>query len=379
MNVAEVVATFPPEFSGIGNVCFNNSIQLSKLDNNVTVFTAESALKNCELPKASFQIVRLKPIARFGNAPILHRLMEIRDIDIIHLHLPFFFGSDFVHLLHKLKGIPFVVTYHHDPVLKFPFSIIASYYNYSLFKTIDSASGIFVSSLDYAYNCRLRKKLTRTERLRELPIGVDTIRFNPYLDNELMRKKLGLETVNVVILFVGVLDKPHYFKGLQYLLSAFARLNQKDCRLVIAGEGELKPKFVELAKKLKIIDKTLFLGRVSEADLPFLYASSDFLVLPSFTMSEAFGEVIIEAMASGKPVIASDLPGVRSVVSPWVDGLYSAPGDVEDLYCKIRYLVEDAKLRKKLGANGRKKVEFKYSWDSVGQKLDALITKMLNN
>lgn len=117
MYVAEVVATFPREFSGIGNVCYHNSMQLSKLGKEVTVFTTECALENCILPKTHFPIVRLKPLVRFGNAPILHRLMEIRDADIIHLHLPFFFGSDSVHTLHKLNGIPLVVTYHHDPVL----------------------------------------------------------------------------------------------------------------------------------------------------------------------------------------------------------------------------------------------------------------------
>jgi glycosyltransferase involved in cell wall biosynthesis len=378
MDIAEVVATFPPEFSGIGNVCYDNSVQLARMGNNVTVFTTECKLGDCELPKSAFRVVRLKPLVRYGNAPILPQLMSIRDADVIHLHLPFFFGSDFIYALHKLSGVPYIVTYHHDPLLKFPLNIVASYYNYSLIRTIDSANGVLVTSLDYAYNCRLRKKFAQIKRLRELPISVDVVRFNPNLDREFMRKKLRIGDAETIILFVGVLDRPHYFKGLQYLLSAFSKLNQKGCRLLIIGEGELKPQFVELASKLGVGDSTIFLGRVSEEELPLLYASSDFLVLPSYTMSEAFGKVVIEAMACGKPVIVSNLPGVRSIVSPWKDGLYVEPANVEDLNCKMKYLIENPSLRKKFGTNGRRKVESKYSLDSIGQRLDISIKEMIN-
>ena len=88
MNIAQVVVTFPPEYTGIGNVCYNNSIELSKLGNNVSVFTTRAKVNNNT--KFSFEVIRLNPLLRFGNASILHELLNINNADIIHLHLPFF-------------------------------------------------------------------------------------------------------------------------------------------------------------------------------------------------------------------------------------------------------------------------------------------------
>ena len=86
-------------------------------------------------------------------------------------------------------------------------------------------------------------------------------------------------------------------------------------------------------------------------------------------MGEAFGLVLVEAMATGKPVIASDLPGVRTVVNNGKDGFLVEPKNVEDLTLKIQYLLENEEVRKKFGSEGKKKVEEKYSWDKIAWKL----------
>jgi glycosyltransferase involved in cell wall biosynthesis len=95
-------------------------------------------------------------------------------------------------------------------------------------------------------------------------------------------------------------------------------------------------------------------------------------------MGEAFGMVLIEAMACGKPVIASNLPGVRSVVNDGEDGLLVEPGNVADLAAKIRQLLDDPQRRQEMGKRGRAKVERKYAWDAIGAKLEQTYYEVLN-
>lgn len=378
MIIAEVVATFPPERTGMGNVCYQNSIQLKKLGNDVTVFTAKTK-SNLGSFKPLVNVVRLKHLVRFGNAPILPDLFKVANYDVIHLHLPFFFGSEIIFLMSKFRGVPYVVTYHHDPVLNPPLNAASFFYKWTLFNLIGQAKSVFVTSLDYAYNCSVRKSLSDTRNLIELPVGVDTVRFNPHLDGNLIREKLAISNNATVILFVGGLDRPHYFKGVQFLISAFSKLNKQSCYLIIVGEGELKYHFMQLARSLGVEDRIFFVGCVSDEALPLYYACSDFLVLPSSAMSEAFGKVLIEAMACGKAVIASNLPGVRSVVSEWQNGLLAEPADVDDLCSTMRVLIDDPALRKKFGNNGREKVESKYNWEKVGLRLYSSLKEIVNN
>jgi glycosyltransferase involved in cell wall biosynthesis len=172
------------------------------------------------------------------------------------------------------------------------------------------------------------------------------------------------------VLFVGALDRAHYFKGMPILLAALARLQQDPhVRLLVVGDGDLRPAYQRQAQTLGVGDRVVFCGRVSDRELPAHYRLADLLVLPSTTMGEAFGLVLLEAMASGKPVIASNLPGVRSVVSDGVDGLLFKPGDVRDLAERIDTLLADPQRRQRMGERGRVKVEEKYAWPRVIPRL----------
>lgn len=96
-------------------------------------------------------------------------------------------------------------------------------------------------------------------------------------------------------------------------------------------------------------------------------------------MSEAFGVVLLEAMACGKPVIASNLPGVRSVVSAGEDGLLVRPGDIDDLAEKTQMLLDDPQRRREMGERGRDKVEEKYAWPKIIPRLVQVYEEVLTN
>jgi glycosyltransferase involved in cell wall biosynthesis len=99
------------------------------------------------------------------------------------------------------------------------------------------------------------------------------------------------------------------------LLEALARIADPCVKAVIVGDGDLRPQFKARAAALDLAGRAIFAGRAAQAELPAYYALCDALVLPSITMGEAFGIVLLEAMACAKPVIASDLPSVRTVAA----------------------------------------------------------------
>jgi glycosyltransferase involved in cell wall biosynthesis len=237
---------------------------------------------------------------------------------------------------------------------------------------------VLATSWDYARASRLQELVQRVpEKVGELPNGVDVERFHPGLDGSSLRARYGLQQRDRVLLFVGGLDRAHYFKGVDVLLQALARIPAGNLRLLLIGEGDLWERYARQAAELGLADGVTFCGRVPEAELPAHYALVDLLVLPSTTMGEAFGVVLLEAMACGTPVVASRLPGVRSVVSDGQDGLLARPGDPGDLAAKIQTLLEDPARRRAMGAQGRAKVEARYAWPAILPRLAAVYEEVL--
>jgi glycosyltransferase involved in cell wall biosynthesis len=117
---------------------------------------------------------------------------------------------------------------------------------------------------------------------------------------------------------------------------------------------------------------------VSALSLPLHYALSDVVVLPSTTRGEAFGLVLLEAMASGIPVVASHLPGVRAVVDHGRNGLLVPPGDSSALAAAIADLLGDPARRVRMGHDGRRKVESVYDWRLLASQLEQLYLRALD-
>ncbi|MHB0869409.1 MAG: glycosyltransferase family 4 protein [Chloroflexota bacterium] len=370
MKVAHVSATFPPYPGGTGQICLDNAFQLARLGHQVTVFTARDG-RDDEAYHPKMTVRRLPALFRLGNAPFLPGLALLEGFDVIHLHYPFYFGAELLMANSVVRRSRYVVTYHQDvhlpgllePAARAHHRLVAAPF-------LRRARRVMVTTMDYARSSRLRGLVGPGRGLVvELPNGVDPDRFSPELDPAPLRAMYRLGPDERVVLFVGGLDRPHYFKGVDVLLEAMARPENGLARLLIVGDGDLRPGYESHARALGLGERALFCGRVPAGKLPLHYAICDLLVLPSTTMGEAFGVVLLEAMASGRPVIASSLPGVRAVVSDGVDGLLARPGDAEELSSKIRRLLDDPERRREMGAAGRAKVEEEYAWSQVTPRL----------
>jgi glycosyltransferase involved in cell wall biosynthesis len=118
---------------------------------------------------------------------------------------------------------------------------------------------------------------------------------------------------------------------------------------------------------------------VSEADLPRYYRLADVTVLPSTTMGEAFGLVLVESLASGTPVVASNLPGVRTVITLGAqgDGMLVEPRNPTALAAALRQILSDEHTRRAMGQRGRAKVEIGYDWTHIGAQLEQIYQRVL--
>jgi glycosyltransferase involved in cell wall biosynthesis len=379
MRVAHVTATFPPYRAGMGNVCFYNTRELARLGHDVTVITARQPRGHDE-PLLGVKVRRLPALLRLGNAPLLPHLLSVAGFDIIHLHIPFIFGAELTWINALRRGLPYVVTYHMDLcALGYRKALFAAYQTLLLPPVLRDAALIMPTTLDYARVSRLAPVLAqRPDKVADMPNGVDIELFHPRVDTGDLRRRYGLGGGDVVVLFVAALDRAHRFKGLEVLLRALTRLRVGWAKALVVGEGELKASYMRLAQRLGLGERVIFCGRVPQEQLAAYYAVADCLVLPSITMDEAFGLVLLEAMACATPVVASNLPGVRAVVSDGIDGLLTQPASVADLQCKLEMLLADATLRSDMGQQGRAKVQEKYAWEKIARRLEHVYHDVLS-
>ncbi len=384
MKIAIVTPTFPPYAGGIGNVAAFNARELSQLGHEVVIFTPLYEAVKEEV--IDLKVKRITPLFKYGNAafvPALGKLLS--GFDIIHLHYPFFGGAETIWLYkRKLKKnkAKIVLHYHMDVVGEGIFKIIFKIHQIvCLPKIVKMADKIIFTSIDYGKYSNLAKWLVKKpEKFIEVPNGVDTQNFSPQPKDVDLLKKHEIDPADKIVLFVGGLDKAHYFKGVEYLIEAVSRLHQSSYhwKLVIVGEGELKKEYSDLAGQLNIENKVIFTGYVPNDDLPKYYNLADVVVLPSVDKSEAFGLTLAEGMSCAKPVIASNLAGVRSVIDDEVSGLLVEPKNADDLASKINYFLADPESAIQFGKAGRIKAKAKYDWQIIGQQLDELYRKIRN-
>ena len=194
-----------------------------------------------------------------------------------------------------------------------------------------------------------------------IPNGVDIDHFSPDVTPI---EKFNDGKLN--ILFVSRLEKR---KGLNYLIEAFKQVQQEipNSRLIIVGPGtRLRRKYEKQVSRDGLKD-VIFTGLVSYEELPRYYKTADVFCAPA-TGRESFGIILLEAMATGKPIVASSIDGYATVVADKVEGLLVPPGDAEMLARTLVSLLTDQALRQEMGAKGRAKA-LEYSWEKVAQNV----------
>jgi D-inositol-3-phosphate glycosyltransferase len=210
-------------------------------------------------------------------------------------------------------------------------------------------------------------------RVQVVAPGIDLVTFQPF-DRSEARRKIGYGPGRL-LLFVGRLER---LKGVDVAIRALALLRDRDhedLRLIVLGEdvrdGEEseKERLKAVASASGVRDRVDFLGSVAHHELPYFYAASDVCVMPSY--SESFGLVALEAQACGRPVVASGVSGLRSVVRDEVSGYLIDDHDPAIYAERIGRLLSDPELAQQMGRRGRLLAQ-RYSWTRTADRLGNL-------
>lgn len=384
-RVAILTPVLPPYHGGIGKVALVEAEYLARV-HEVTIFTPKySYIDKDEEQRGRVKIKYNKPIFSFGNAAVLPNLKkELHGFDIVYLHYPFFGTAEL--LIYNLQPITYnlVIRYHMDVVgrgLLKPFFWLHT--KLLMPQILQRADKIIVSTFDYAQNSNIKNLLKKyPNNFAEIYFRVDTKKFKPEPKSGSLLLKYGLQAGDKVLLFVGSLDCAHYFKGLEILLLAVAELRSKKQEvsvvrnnllilnsrflLLVVGDGNLRPYYETLTKKLGISELVRFIGSASNDELPTYYNLADVFVFPSIDRSEAFGLALLEAAACGKPVVASNLAGVRTLIKEGKNGFLAKPGDAYDLGEKILRVFEN---NESFGRESRQLVMDNYTQDKLANQL----------
>jgi glycosyltransferase involved in cell wall biosynthesis len=179
-------------------------------------------------------------------------------------------------------------------------------------------------------------------------------------------------------LVIGIIKdlKPVY--GIDVLIKAFAGLVNKGypVKLLIVGEGKLKGKFVNLCQQLNIQNYVTFKSRVPHSEVIDLLKRIDIFVIPSY--SEGFGVAAVEAMATGLPVVASNVGGLPEVIDDGKTGILVKPGDVEALKRALEYYILSKDARINHGQRAREKVEAFYDWQKNAEAMNRLYREIFS-
>jgi glycosyltransferase involved in cell wall biosynthesis len=339
------------------------------------VFTAPA---DGEAPDSGGAIVhRIPPAFAIGNAPLIPRLARLNGFDVLHLHYPFIFGAELVlagRLRRAARDTALLVHYKNRLVGNGARGAAFETYEHTVAPLlIRAADRLCVLSLDHAESVPYLRGALRNspERIVEMPNGVDTEAFSPGPDATGLRASLGIGDDDVVAAFVATLDRAHHFKRLDLAIEGLVRTADDRLRIVVAGGGELVDRFRALARDAGLAERVHFLGSVSHARLPDVLRATD-LALLTTEPPESFGIVLIEAMACGLPVVATEYPGVRAVVEPGANGILVPRGDVAAIAAALRSIAEmGPDGRRRLGEAGRAKAIREWGWPRLLELMDA--------
>jgi glycosyltransferase involved in cell wall biosynthesis len=306
--------------------------------------------------------------------------------DILNIHGESGFGLT-PFLLNKHKRYPKVITTIHTPYIPEAKAIktlrvngkaiarpkwneLSSKYIFHSFQYLGAFADVQVSDRVYTV-C----EQSRLDLMKELFIpgrkigmiynGVDLDEFNPKISGDWVRDKHGLGDAPIVF-NVGSF---HIRKGIHYLIYAMQKVvkDVPDVKLVIAGSKDIYDQELRnLTKLLNLSEHVIFAGYVPNDELPHYYAAADVVAVPS--LQESFPIVVLEAMASGKAVVASRVGGIPEAIEEGVNGFLFENENVDELSFGIIRILQNRNLGKSMGSEGRRRAEERHNWRDIARQ-----------
>ncbi|MFH1047662.1 MAG: glycosyltransferase family 4 protein [Patescibacteria group bacterium] len=377
-KIAVVTPTFLPYRGGMCVVAEQDARQLAALGHEVDVLVPGRTGGET----GGYAVKPLRPWIKYGNAAFVPGAFgAVHDYDLVVLHYPFFGGAEPVALAKWLGRCQKLAIYYHMDTVGV--GLVGAFFRLhgAIIRPniLRLADRILVTSFDYIKSSKLNQRfLNEPELFRELPPAVDTERFAPGTAPVELVARYKLDSSLSTVVFVGGLDRAHYFKGVNFLIDALAVSGMEKIQAVIVGGGELIAELRLRAESKGVAKRVFFTGPVSDDELPLHYRLGQVFAFPSVDRSEAFGIAALEAMSSGVPVVASNLPGVRTIVRPNETGFLIKPKSVSALAARILDVVNDKRKHDELSAAGRNMSLDEYSEKRRIEKWDRIANELLD-
>jgi phosphatidylinositol alpha-mannosyltransferase len=370
VRIGIVSQSYYPRYGGVTEHVHHTALELRRRGHDVTIIT--SRFREGEAGHAP-GVVRIgyNILIPFNGAFVdlavglrlksqLRSLMRAYDFDILHTHAPLVPTLPLLAI--RAAECPQVGTFHttggRSRLLEWTKGYLAPVVN-----RLDARIAVSQTAREFASRYF-------PGGYHVIPNGVDVERFHPGVAP--LERWRDRDRVN--LLFVGRLDPR---KGVQLLLDAMPEVVDRTrgrARLLVVGDSYLRARY-ESGIPSGLRDHVVFLGHVPSADLPRWYATGDIFVSPA-SGNESFGIVLLEAMATGRTVVASDIPGYRSVVIPEQNGVMFPPGDARALARTLARLVDDPERRVVLGSRGRARA-LEFAWPRVTDRIEGVYREVL--
>lgn len=349
--------------------------QLSKRGHTVHIITLLDKGLAPENFENGYYIHRVKnPFPKIGILSFwINILKKLRSVnpDIIHLQGVVVFGTGIpVLLYHLLLNKPYIVNCHGFFLCgKKQCLYQKDFFSSFLFPLVIKHAGAIIVLTEY-----MKKHFLNwpDKKIITIPNCIEISKN--FLDRNLIRKELLIKDDEHILLFVGRL---HEIKGLIYLVSAMKVIHENDniSRLIIVGNDQGQRKVLDdLIAKLQLEKNISFIPETSHEKVFRYMRASDIFILPS--LSEGFPMVLLEAMSSGIPIIASDTGGISEIVRDSWNGFLVRTRNPEDIAEKTLLLLNDNSLRKKISENNLADVQ-KYTWDTIIPRIEQIYQESL--
>jgi glycosyltransferase involved in cell wall biosynthesis len=344
---------------------------MSDLEKKIVEDGVEKVKRNGVKVIALPALVRsIRPVKDFKALISLVRLIFEEKPDIVHTHSSK--SGILGRLAAKMTGVPHIIHTPHGHVFYGHFGAFAS----RIFMWVEKIFSVFtdriVALTDGEKNDYINLSVCPPEKLLKIHSGVDVKKFMQANGNRVeKRRSLGLDQNEAVIGFVGWLLP---IKGPDYLLKAMDDVwhEHQEASLVLVGKGDMDVDLRAEARKKNANGKVKFLGW--REDIDEIMPLFDMLVLPS--LNEGMGRVLVEAMAAGKPVVASRVGGIPDLVRDGETGYLVPPADERALANGIKKLLDDPANAKQMGLRGQEHCR-QFSLEAMIAKLDALYSELI--
>lgn len=352
MKILQIVKLYHPWIGGVEKITQQIAEGLNNKNSfKINVLCCQAKGKEKKEEINGVKVLRASSLGIFSGMPVSFSFFKLfkklaGTFDLIDFHHPFPLGNLAFFIFRPRAKL--VVHYHSDIVRQ---RFLGFLIRFLILDTLKKAQKIIVSNPNLIKNSPLLKNFKK--KCQVIPFGVEINKFEKHNEKEIavLKKKYG-----DFVLFVGRLN---YYKKVEYLIEAMKNIK---ANLVIVGEGSLQKKLEHMAKQLGIGNRVFFFSPLPERELINFYQACSIFVLPSVFKSEAFGIVLIEAMASGKPVISTELgTGTSWVNIDGETGFVVSPRNPEALAGAINRILTNKKLTKEFSQNALARVKKLFS------------------